>query len=68
MAHATAEIKRWGNSLGIVIPRKVVKELKLSENEVVDINIRKKNRISGFGLCKGAPSFEEEKETHEGLL
>jgi antitoxin component of MazEF toxin-antitoxin module len=36
-----AETKKWGNSLGIVIPKSVVEELNLKPHEEVVIEIRK---------------------------
>lgn len=34
--------RKWGSSLGFVIPKNVVKELKLRENEEVAVEITKK--------------------------
>lgn len=62
------KVKKWGNSLGIIIPKKIVEKLGLSEEDIADIDIEKKERISGFGLCKGAPPYKEEKEIHEEWL
>lgn len=38
----TCKTKQWGNSLGIIIPKGVVKELNLKPNEEVFIDINKK--------------------------
>ena len=35
--------RKWGNSLGVRIPREAVKEMKLRENQEVIIDIRPKN-------------------------
>lgn len=59
------ELKQWGNSIGAILPIEELKELGLSRGDRVDIDIIKKKRINGFGLCKGAKPFEEEKESHE---
>jgi len=44
MCHATVEVKKWGNSLGIIIPKDKVVELGLSEKDIIDIDILKKER------------------------
>jgi len=38
-----SKTRKWGSSLGVVIPKQVVKELKLRENEEVAFEITKKN-------------------------
>ncbi len=67
MCHATAELKKWGNSLGVIIPKEKVVELGLSEKDIIDIDILKKEKVSGFGLAKGKTPFEREKAEHEDL-
>lgn len=37
-----SKTRKWGSSLGVVIPKQVVKELKLRENEEVAFEITKK--------------------------
>ena len=64
--HISVKIKRWGNSLGMVIPAKALRKLGIKEGELVDIDIRKKEKIDGFGTFAGARPFKEEKE-HEEL-
>ncbi|MBS3145586.1 AbrB/MazE/SpoVT family DNA-binding domain-containing protein [Candidatus Woesearchaeota archaeon] len=59
-----AELKKWGNSIGVILPAEKLKELKLGEGDKIDIAIVKKKKIDGFGLCKGAKPFKEEKEGH----
>ena len=39
-----AEIKQWGNSLGIIIPAEEVKKLNLNSGDTVKINIIKKKK------------------------
>lgn len=65
MVHAVATVRRWGNSLGIIIPKQTARKLSLEEGEAVDIDILPKKRIDAFGMFKGARPFEEEKEPHE---
>jgi antitoxin component of MazEF toxin-antitoxin module len=67
MTNATVPIRKWGNSLGIVIPKDVVKEIDVSEGDFVDVSIVKKRKISGFGLCKQASPFVEDEEEHPDI-
>jgi len=64
--HISSEIRRWGNSLGLVIPAKIARKLGIKEGESVDVDIRKKTRVDGFGIFSGERPFREEKE-HEDL-
>ncbi len=65
MVHITAEVKRWGNSLGIILPAQVSKKIELKVGEKVELDIGKRHFVDGFGLLKGSKSFSEEKETHK---
>ncbi len=38
-----SKTRKWGSSLGVIIPKQVVKELKLRENEEIAIEITKKD-------------------------
>lgn len=67
MAYVTAKVKRWGNSLGLLIPRDVVVEKEISENDVVNVHILKKRKVNGFGLCRGKASYREESEAHKEI-
>ena len=58
------EVKRWGNSLAVIIPAETAKELKLEEGVAVDLEIRKCERIDAFGILKSKVPFEREHE-HE---
>lgn len=60
-----AEAKKWGNSLGIVIPKEAVKKLGIKKGQQMDIEIKAKKKIDGFGIAKGAKPFEEEAIDHE---
>lgn len=60
MALAETKIKRWGNSLAIVIPKESVKEIGLKEGEEISVNLVKKNKVNAFGICKGASPFHRE--------
>lgn len=37
------KIKKWGNSLGITLPIDILKNKGIVENEIIEIEIRKKN-------------------------
>lgn len=65
MASITTEVKRWGNSLGVIIPSETAKKLDLTEGEKVGLEIFPKKKISGFGITKGAHSFKRELEERE---
>jgi len=67
MCHATAELKRWGNSLGIIIPRDKIDALGLSEHDIIDIDIAKKEKVSGFGIARGKAPFQRDNAEHEDL-
>ncbi|MBE0524247.1 MAG: hypothetical protein IBX40_07945 [Methanosarcinales archaeon] len=67
MCHATVKLKKWGNSLGIVIPKDKIDELGLSEHDLIDIDIMKKEKISGFGIVKARAPFERDHAEHEDL-
>ncbi len=45
MCHASVEVKKWGNSLGVLIPKDKVAELGLSEKDIIDIDILKKEKV-----------------------
>lgn len=61
------ELKQWGNSVGAIIPPEELRVLGLQRGDKVDIDIVKKERIDGFGLCKKAKPFKEEEEVHKEL-
>jgi len=68
MCHATVELKKWGNSLGIIIPKDKVKELGLSEHDIIDLDIVKKEKVSGFGIAEGRVPYKRENASeHEDL-
>jgi len=51
--------RRIGGSLVVTIPKELVKEEQLEENQVVEISV-KKSRKSYFGALKGIGSFTKE--------
>ena len=68
MCHATVELKKWGNSLEIIIPKDKVDELGLSEHDILDLDIVKKEKVSGFGIAEGRAFYKREHAAeHEDL-
>ncbi|MGA2683034.1 MAG: AbrB/MazE/SpoVT family DNA-binding domain-containing protein [Candidatus Bathyarchaeia archaeon] len=43
---AKTKVKRWGNSLGIVLPKTLVDEEGLKEDEEVEVIVRKSSDVS----------------------
>lgn len=68
MAMAEIEVKRWGNSLGILLPKDIVRFNGLSEGDRIKVEIIKSKRIDGYGLFKGAPRFKEDEYEHGDLF
>ena len=62
MPMAETKIKRWGNSLALIIPKNIAKREELNEGDVVKVDISKEKRVDAFGMLKGAPSFSREDE------
>ena len=62
MVHAV--VKRWGNSFGIVLPRDLVRERRLVENEIVEIEITRTvpPPSSLFGTLKTKRSTQKMKD------
>lgn len=61
------KVKKWKDSFGIIIPKQAVDELGISADEVLDVEIVKKRRRSGLGICRGALPYKEEEEPHNEL-
>ena len=55
------EIKKWGNSKGIIIPNEFVDKMDLDIGDKVEIQIIKKDKLNAFGIFKGAKPFKREK-------
>ena len=67
MTTVHGEVKKWGNSLALIIPAEKAKELDISEGEAVDLDIKKCGRVDAFGIFKGAKPFKRDKDKHEKL-
>lgn len=55
MIECDAITRKWGNSLGMILPRNIVEEEKIVENEKIKILILKQDNIltKTFGALKG---------------
>jgi antitoxin MazE len=40
MAAATTQISKWGNSLGLRLPKSVAREAEVGEGDTVDVSVR----------------------------
>ena len=72
MAEIKSKLQKWGNSFGVVIPKKVVAENKLKEGDEIEIIFNKKEKGNvlreSFGTVKFKKSTEQMmKETDEEL-
>ncbi len=53
-------VKKWGNSMGIILPKNFVEEKKLEENDIVIVNVVKRANISHLvGSLKRKMSGQE---------
>ena len=59
------ELKRWGNSLGVILPSDLLKETGLEQGDTLEVDIVSKKRMNGFGIARGARPFIEEEESHQ---
>jgi len=55
MIEAESKVRKWGNSLGIIIPKETVKKEHIREKERLKFIIIRDNRIlkESFGILKG---------------
>ena len=56
-----SKTRKWGSSLGVIIPKEVVKELKLRENQEIIIDVKpKENPLKElFGSVKLSKPTEQ---------
>jgi len=64
MAVAEIRVKKWGNSIGVIIPKDIVKIENLHVGDTIKVEIAKEKRVNTFGIFKGGPPFEREEEEH----
>jgi antitoxin component of MazEF toxin-antitoxin module len=57
-------VKRWGNSYGVILPVRIVREHELSENDIIDVRIEKKVRkiMQLYGTLKTEVSTQKIKD------
>ena len=58
------ELKEWGNSVGVLIPKSILRDLGLHKGDTVSVEIISKKKIDGFGRFRGAPSFKRDHASH----
>ena len=61
--------RKWGNSLGVIIPKEIVEREHISEHEQILITIRKKHRAEEFfGMLAGwkKPTSKIKKKMKQG--
>lgn len=49
------KVKKWGNSLGVILPREIVNKQKISEGATIKINVQTKDKTKAgdiFGILK----------------
>ena len=69
MAETECMTKKWGNSLGIIIPKDIVEKEHLHESETVMVEIKKKHSAKEFfGMLAGwkRPTDEIKTEMKKG--
>lgn len=48
-----ASLKRWGNSMAVIVPNRLIEEKRLKENDEIIIEVVKKANLSNsFGIIK----------------
>jgi len=64
MTEIQTQTRKWGNSLGIVIPKKIIDEEHLHENQKVIVEIKKvadiKRFFGAFKFSKSAQQIKDE--------
>lgn len=54
MAELNTKVRKWGDSLAVIIPKEIADKEKLNTNDQIHISISKKNDLSDvFGILKG---------------
>ena len=57
-----SKIRKLGTSVGMIVPKEIVKREELHEGDIVKVEIIKEKRVDAFGMLKGMPSFNKEDE------
>ena len=69
MAPAECVARKWGNSIGIIIPKEIIKQQNIEENQKIIVEFRKKHTVKEFfGLLPGwkKSTSELKREMKEG--
>ena len=54
MAELNAKVRKWGDSLAVIIPKEIAKKEKIGTNDNVHVKIDKEmNFLDLFGIVKG---------------
>lgn len=66
MTHAIVRTKKWGNSIGVIIPKEVATQIELKLGEEIEIDVEKIKRVDFFGIAKGKglKPFAREHDDH----
>ena len=60
MSVIETELKRWGNSYGIIIPKDVIREHGLKGGDTIKVDFMGKKKVDGFGLLPEIGRFDRE--------
>ncbi len=53
MVQIQAKTKKWGSSIGVILPKSIVEEIGIKSNENITIDIKKTHKAKEFfGLLK----------------
>ncbi len=56
MEKANVQVRKWGNSFGVILPKKIIDEEKIKEGMEIEITIQSKHKTKVkdiFGILKG---------------
>lgn len=67
MTMAEIRVKKWGNSIGIIIPNEIAKIEAISDGDIIKVDIMNNRRVSGFGMFKGIGPYVKEKDRRDDL-
>lgn len=64
MLEFDTKVKKWGNSLGVILPKFELEKREIGENETLHIIVMKKNRNirKTFGMLKGWKTGQQIKD------
>jgi len=68
VASTTTKVKRWGNSVGVVIPANIARAERLQPGDIVRVDVARQAAPQGFGMARGAKPFQHIAEGHEDVL